>query len=90
MPVLFYICLTGQMARCVHTATEFCLLDWTDYTRNISVPSLHDFRVNDPVKFVQEGGSLCDELAEDTQYYVVATTATTISVIQQPKPVTHR
>ena len=45
------------------------------------MPVQHDFRVGDPVVFVQEnGGTLCDELSEDTQYYVVAQTDSTISV----------
>ena len=46
---------------------------------SITVPAKHDFRVNDPVVFTEEGGSLCNELTAGTQYYV-ATTATTISV----------
>ena len=76
--------LTGQDGSLYYTpaATEFCLLDFTDFPAGdeITVPSLHDFRVNDPVKFIEEGGSLCDELDTTTQYYVVATTDTTISV----------
>lgn len=76
--------LTGQDGSLYYTpsATKFCLLDYTDFPAGtaITVPAQHDFRVGDPVIFTEEGGSLCDELSEGTQYYVVAKTATTISV----------
>ena len=77
--------LTGQDGSLYYTpsATKFCLLDYTDFPAgtSITVPAQHDFRVGDPVVFVEEdGGQLCNELAEDTQYYVVAQTATTIDV----------
>ena len=77
--------LTGQDGSLYYTpsATKFCLLDFTDFPAgtSITVPAQHDFRVGDPVVFVEEdGGNLCDELAEDTQYFVVAKTATTIDV----------
>ena len=77
--------LTGQDGSLYYTpsATKFCLLDYTDFPAgtSITVPAQHDFRVGDPVVFTEEdGGNLCDELAEDTQYYVVAKTTTTIDV----------
>ena len=77
--------LTGQDGSLYYTpsATKFCLLDFTDFPAgtSITVPAKHDFRVGDPVQFEEEdGGKLCDELDEDTQYYVVAKTDTTIDV----------
>ena len=76
--------LTGADGALFYTpaGTKFCLLDFTDFPAgsSITVPAKHDFRVNDPVVFTEEGGSLCNELTAGTQYYVVATTATTISV----------
>ena len=59
------------------------MLDFTDFPAgtDITVPAKHDFRVGDPVVFEEEnGGQLCSELSEGTQYYVVAITTTTISV----------
>ena len=77
--------LTGQDGSLYYTpsATRWCLLDYTDFPAgtSITVPAQHDFRIGDPVVFVEEdGGQLCDELSEDTQYYVVAKTGTTIDV----------
>ena len=76
--------LTGQDGSLYYTpsATKFCLLDFTDFPAGdaITVPATHDFRVGDPVVFTEEGGNLCSELTESTQYYVVAITGTTISV----------
>ena len=77
--------LTGQDGSLYYTpsATKFCLLDYTDFPAgtSITVPAQHDFRVGDPVVFTEEnGGNLATELAEGTQYYVVAKTATTIDV----------
>ena len=77
--------LTGQNGSLYYTpsATSFCLLDFTDFPAGteIVVPIQHDFRVGDPVVFEEEnGGNLCSELTAGTQYYVVATDATTISV----------
>ena len=47
----------------------------------IIVPVQHDYRVGDPVVFAEENGGHIDaNLTPGTQYYVVATTATTISV----------
>jgi len=63
--------------------TEFCLLDNTDFPAGtvINVPSDNDFRVGDPVVFTEEGTSSLDTaLTAGTTYYVVARTATTISV----------
>ena len=67
----------------VPAATTFCLEDYDDFpaTALITVPPQHDFRVGDPVRFEEEdGGSLDTALDEATQYFVVATTANTISV----------
>ena len=64
-------------------STEFCLKDYSDFPAgtSITVPSDHDFRVNDPVKFtVQGSASISTALTAGTTYYVVAKTATTISV----------
>ena len=64
-------------------STEFCLKDYTDFPAGttITVPSDHDFRVNDPVKFSTQGSaSLSTALTAGTTYYVVAKAATTISV----------
>ena len=77
--------LTGQDGALFYTpsGTKFCLLDWTDFPAgtSITVPAQHDFRVGDNVVFKEEdGGSLPNELDEDTTYYVVATSATTIDV----------
>ena len=77
--------LTGQDGSLYYTpaATKWCLLDYTDFPAGteITVPAKHDFRVGDPVIFEEEdGGQLCSELSEGTQYYVVAISATTISV----------
>lgn len=77
--------LTGADGALWYTpaGTKFCLLDWTDFPAGtaITVPAQHDFRVGDPVVFTEEnGGSLCNEINEGTSYFVVAVTATTISV----------
>ena len=77
--------LTGQDGSLYYTpsATKFCLLDYTDFPAgtSITVPAQHDFRVGDPVIFEEEnGGQLDSKLSAGTQYYVVAKTATTISV----------
>ena len=77
--------LTGQDGSLYYTpaATKWCLLDFTDFPAgtDITVPAKHDFRVGDPVVFEEEdGGQLCSELSEGTQYYVVTVTTTTISV----------
>ena len=77
--------LTGADGALYYTpsGTKFCLLDYTDFPAGtaITVPAQHDFRVGDPVVFEEEnGGSLCDELTAGDPYFIVATTATTISV----------
>ena len=64
-------------------STEFCLKDYSDFPSgtSITVPSDHDFRVNDPVKFSVQGSSSLDTaLTASSTYYVVAKTATTIGV----------
>jgi len=63
--------------------TKFCLEDYEDFPAGtvITVPATHDFRVGDPVVFTEEdGGNIDSALTAGDQYYVVATTATTISV----------
>ena len=65
--------LTGQDGSLYYTpsATKFCLLDFTDFPAgtSITVPVQHDFHIGDPVRFKEEnGGNLCNELDEDTQY----------------------
>ena len=77
--------LTGRSGSVYYTpsATDFCLLDYTDFPAGsaITVPATHDFRVGDPVVFTAEdGGSIDSGITAGTQYYVVASTATTISV----------
>ena len=64
-------------------STEFCLKDYSDFPSgtSITVPSDHDFRVNDPIKFTVQGSSSIDTaLTAGTTYYVTAKTATSISV----------
>ena len=63
--------------------TQFCLLDNSDFPAGtvINVPSDNDYRVGDPVVFTEEGTSKLDTaLTAGSQYFVVARTATTISV----------
>ena len=77
--------MTGTDGSCWFqpASTEFCLKDFTDFPAgtSITVPSDHDFRINDPVKFtVQGSASLSTALTAGTTYYVVAKTATTIDV----------
>ena len=78
--------LTGQDGSLYYTpsATKFCLLDYTDFVGSaapIKVPATHDFRIGDPVVFTEEGTANIDSaLTADSQYYVVAVTATSISV----------
>ena len=64
-------------------ATQFCLKDFSDFSAgtSITVPADNDYKVGDPVKFTEEGsGNLDSGLTASTTYYVVARTATTISV----------
>ena len=85
--------LTGSDGSVWYTpaATKWCLKDFTDFPAGtaITVPSNHDFRVGDPVVFIEEdGGSLDSSLTAATTepapanatYYVLSTTATTITV----------
>ena len=86
--------LTGQEGSVFFTpaGTRFCLLDFTDFPAGsaITVPAQHDFRVGDPVVFEEEnGGKLVTELKAGTQYYVVATTATTIGVAEERRDSPH-
>ena len=76
--------LTGQEGSVYFTpaGTKFCLLA-EDFPAGspITVPAQHDFRVGDPVVFTEEGAASADtKLTAGDQYYVVAVTATTISV----------
>jgi len=67
-------------------ATKWCLLDFTDFPAgtSITVPIQHDFRVGDPVKFTAENGGVIDSAfttaSADLEFFVVAVSATTISV----------
>ena len=78
--------LTGQEGAIYFSpaGTKWCLKDFTDFpsgANGITVPSSHDFRVNDPVKFsVVNTATLDTALTAGTTYYVIATTATTIKV----------
>ena len=64
--------------------TAYCLLDFTDFPAgtSITVPADNDYRVDDPVIFTEEGTASLDTAltAATTTYYVVARTATSISV----------
>ena len=64
-------------------ATQFCLKDHSDFPvgTSITVPVENDYRVGDPITFSQEGaGDLDSALTAGSAYYIVAKTATTISV----------
>lgn len=63
--------------------TEFCLQDHIDFPAGtkITVPLDNEYRVGDVVTFTAEGTAKLDTaLTAGTNYYVVARTATTISV----------
>lgn len=63
--------------------TDFCLLDNSDFPAGtvINVPSDNDFQVGDSVVFTEAGTSQLDTaLTAGTTYFVVARTATSISV----------
>ena len=79
--------LTGQEGSIYFSpgGTKWCLKDNTDFpsgASGITVPSGHDFRVNDPVKFLVVGDATLDTnlTASTATYYVIAVTATTIKV----------
>ena len=78
--------LTGQEGSIYFqpAGTHFCLLDFTDFPGSgsvITVPSNHDFQVGDPIVFNEEGTATIDSaLTAGNTVFVVATTATTISV----------
>ena len=77
--------LTGQDGAIYFqpAATEFCLEDYVDFPAgdDITVPEGHDFRIGDPVRFKKEGSPTLDSaLSENTTYYVLARTKTTIQV----------
>ena len=78
--------LTGQEGSIYFSpaGTKWCLNDYTDFpsgANGVTVPSNHDYRVNDPVKFTVVGTATLDgNLTAGTTYYVIATTATTIKV----------
>ena len=64
-------------------ATQFCLQDHADFPAGteIKVPAENDLRVGDPVAFTEEGtGQLDSALTAGTTYYIVAKTATGVSV----------
>ena len=67
----------------VPAGVTHCLLDFTDFPDGtaVTVPGDHDFRVGDPVKFTKEGAAkLNTAFTEGTTYYVVAKTATSVSL----------
>lgn len=77
--------LTGQEGSIFFqpAGTEFCLLDYTDFTAgtSITVPTSNDFRVGDAIKFTEEGTANLDSaLTAGTTYYVVTRSSTAISV----------
>ena len=83
--------LTGQEGSIFFkpAGTKFCLLDHTDFPAGspavITVPSQHDYRVGDSVKFTEEGTASIDSALADfattpTTYLVSAVTATTITI----------
>ena len=78
--------LTGQEGSIYFSpaGTKWCLQDFTDFpsgANGVTVPSNHDFRVNDPVKFSVVGVATLDgNLTAGTTYYVIAVTSTTIKV----------
>lgn len=77
--------LTGQDGAVYFSppGTEHCLLDFTDFPagNDITVPNTHDFWVDDPIVFTEEGGANLDSaLTAGATYYVVAKTSTTIQV----------
>lgn len=64
--------------------TQFCLYDFTDFATvgtEVLLPSSHDFRVGDPIVFTEAGEAKLDTaFVAGTVYYVVAATATGISL----------
>jgi len=63
--------------------TVECLRDHDDFPAgdDITLPITHDFRVGDPVQFIEEeNGNLDTALSTSTQYFVVAVTNTTAQV----------
>ena len=77
--------LTGSNGSVAITpaGTSVCLRDYSDFPagNDITVPEGHGFLVGDSVEFTVEGSAALDSsLSENTTYYVVATTATTLQV----------
>ena len=77
--------LTGQEGSIYFSpgGTKWCLRDYSDFPAgtSITVPSGHDFRVNDPIKFTVVGtATLVSAITAGNTYYVVAATATTIDI----------
>ncbi|MFZ9260922.1 MAG: hypothetical protein ACO23G_10845 [Limnohabitans sp.] len=63
--------------------TEFCLKDFSDFPAGtaITVPSGHEYRVGDQVKFTEEGAAVLDSaLTAGTAYTISAVTATSITL----------
>ena len=63
--------------------TEFCLKDYSDFPAGpeITVPSGHEYRVGDQVKFTVEGAAVLDSaLTAGFVYTILAVTTTSISV----------
>jgi len=71
--------LTGDSGSVAFTpaGTSICLLDYTDFPTAdpglITMPVGHGFKVGDAVNFSVEGGAtLCPDLVEDTDYYILS------------------
>ena len=81
--------LTGQEGSIFFkpAGTKFCLLDNSDFPAGspgeVTVPSSHDYRAGDAVKFTEEGSANLDGgLTEGASYLVASTTDTTIVITE--------
>lgn len=68
--------LTGSDGAIYFTpaATQFCLADYSDFPAGteIIVPTGNDYRISDPIVFIEEGaGNIDSALTPGTTYYVV-------------------
>jgi len=77
--------LTGQEGAIYFqpAGTQFCLADFSDFPigNKITIPGSNDYRVGDPIVFIEQGtGSLDTGLTAGTTYYIVARTQTSITV----------
>jgi hypothetical protein len=77
--------LTGQEGAIYFqpAGTQFCLADFSDFPigQQITIPGSNDFRVGDPIVFIEQGtASLDSALTAGTTYYIISKTALSISV----------